>query len=129
MKETVDLSDLLGPGAKPPKGAQIISFDDLLRAPRQSKVPKEVVLFWTDWTCACGRHYEMPTYGDTLTRYDQYKYGDKVASVYSKYLPANHAHLPRRVEANHICIAHCPSCLAETQLEQDLQGDFFNESA
>ncbi|MCZ6775235.1 MAG: hypothetical protein O7D34_02120 [Ignavibacteria bacterium] len=129
MKDKVDLGDLLGPGAKPPKGAQIISFDDLLRAPRRSRVPKEVVLFWTDWTCNCGRRYEQPTYGDTLTRYDQYKYGDKVASVYQKYLPANHADLPRRVEANHICISHCPSCLAETQLEQDLQGDLFNESA
>ena len=128
-KNDLDLSDLLKPGAKPPKGAQILSFDDLLRAPRKSKIAREVVLFWTDWTCNCGRRYEMPTYGDTLTRYDQFKYGDKVASVYQKYLPANHADLPRRVEANHICISHCPSCLAETQLYQDHQGDLFNESA
>ena len=130
MKDNdLDLSDLLPPDSKPPKGAIIISFDDLLRAPRKSKVPKEVVLFWTDWTCACGRQYEMPTYGDTLTRYDQYKYGKVIASVYQKYLPANHADLPRRIEACHICISHCPSCLAETQLAQDLQGDLFDESA
>ena len=109
----LDLSDLLTPRSKPPKGAEILIFDDLLRAPRKSRVAREVVLFWTDWNCACGRRYEQPTYGDTLTRYDQYKYGDKVASVYEHYLPACHAELPRRLEANHINIQHCPSCLAE----------------
>jgi len=129
MKDNLDLSDLLKEGAHPPKGATIISFDDLLRAPRKSKVAREVVLFWTDWTCLCGRRYETPTYGDTLTRYDQYKYGDRVASVYEHYLPACHADLPRRLEAKHIHIKHCPSCLAESQLFQDHQGDLFDESA
>ena len=129
MAKKIDLSDLIKPGAKPPRKAQIISFDDLLRVPRVSRVAKEVVLFWTDWTCSCGRHYEMPTYGDTLTRYDQYRYGKVIASVYQSYLPANHADLPRRIEAHHILIQHCPDCLAETQLAQDLQGDLFNESA
>jgi len=128
-KDDIDLSDMLPSGSKPPKSAVVISFDDMLRAPRKSRVPKEVVLFWTDWTCNCGRRFEMPTYGDTLTRYDQYRYGKVVASVYQKYLPANHAELPRRIESHHICISHCPSCLAETQLYQDLQGDLFNESA
>ncbi len=127
MKETkIDLSDLLTGDAKP---SNVISFDDLLRAPRRCRVAREVVLFWTDWTCSCGRSYEMPTYGDTLTRYDQYYYEKVVASVYQKYLPVNHKDLPRRIEANHICISHCPSCLAETQLFQDQQGDLFDESA
>ena len=129
MPDNLDLSDLLKEGSKPPKGATIISFDDLLRVPRKSKVAREVVLFWTDWTCDCGRRYEMPTYGDTLTRYDQFKYGDKVASVYSKYLPACHAKLPRRLEANHLTITNCPQCLSEDTLMQQLQGDFFYESA
>ena len=129
MAKDIDLSDLLKPGAKPPKKATVISFDDLLKVPRVSKVAKEVVLFWTDWTCACGRHYERPTYGDTLTRYDQYRYGRVIASVYQQYLPANHAKLPRRLEAHHIIIQHCPSCLAETQLAHDFQGDLFDESA
>ncbi|KKL50942.1 hypothetical protein LCGC14_2300460 [marine sediment metagenome] len=125
----VDLSDLLSSDGKPVKGAKIIILDDLLRVPRRSRVAQEVVLFWTDWNCNCGRRYEMPTYGDTLTRYDQYYYDKVVGSIYQKYLPANHADLPRRLEANHICISHCPSCLAETQLIQDHQGDLFNESA
>lgn len=129
MTDKIDLSDLLKEGSKPPKSAEILIFDDLLRAPRKSRVAREVVLFWTDWTCSCGRRYEMPTYGDTLTRYDQYKYGEVVASVYQKYLPCNHAKLPRRVEAKHIIIQNCPSCLAESQLLSDLQGDLFSESA
>ncbi len=127
-KHKVDLSDLLKPGAKPIK-AEVIDFDDLLKAPRKSRIAKEVVLFWTDWTCQCGRRYERPTYGDTLTRYDLLKYGEKVASVYERYLPACHAELPRRIEPHHINIQHCPSCLAESQLHQDLQGDLFDESA
>ncbi len=129
-KDKVDLSDLLSPDSKPPKGAVVISFDDLLKAPRKSKIAREVVLFWTDWTCSCcGRRYEAPTYGDTLTRYDQYKYGDKVASVYQPYLAVGHANLPRRIEANHIIITHCPICLSETQLARAFQGDLFDESA
>lgn len=128
-KNPLDLSDMLPKSSRPPKGAEIIQFDDLLRVPRVSRVPKEVVLFWTDWTCACGRRYECPTYGDTMTRYDQYRYGKVVASVYQKYLPANHAELPRRIEAHHIIIQHCPTCLAESQLEIDRQGDLFDASA
>lgn len=125
-KDKLDLSDLLIPGRKPPKLAKVIDFDDLLHVPRISRLPKEVVLFWTDWTCQCGKHYEMPTYGDSLTRYDQYRYGKLIASVYQKYLPVNHKDLPRRIEANHIHITHCPQCLSEDQVELDRQGDLFD---
>lgn len=128
MPKAIDLSDMLSPGSKPPSKCAVISFDDLLKVPRVSRIAREVVLFWTDWTCECGRKYEMPTYGDTLTRYDQFRYGKVVASVYQKYLPANHAELPRRVESRHIHISNCPTCFAEDILHQAYQKDLFHEA-
>ena len=123
MSKELDLSDLLGK----PKGSNVISLDDLMPAPRKSREAFEVVLFWTDWTCQCGRHYEMPTYGDTLTHYRLFKYGKEIGSQYQQYLPACHADLPRRVETKHIAIQHCPACLAETQIAEDRQQELFDE--
>ena len=121
----IDLTDLLsGPKKKLPKN--VISFDDLIPEPRKCRNAVEVVLFWTDWTCACGRKYEMPTYGDTLTKYEQLRYGKFQAYIYEKYLPANHAHLPRIVESTHIAIQHCPSCYSEDSLTEDFQLELFN---
>jgi len=124
-RNELDLSDLLNQ----PKGSNVISLDDLIPAPRKSRVAFEVVLFWTDWTCQCGKHYEMPTYGDTLTRYRLFKFGKEYATQYEHYLPACHAHLPRRVEQHHIAIQHCPTCLAEAQIHEDRQQGLFDESA
>lgn len=118
----LDLSDLLDGTGHHHNKAKVVSLDDLLRKPRKSREAIEVVLFWTDWTCACGRHYEMPTYGDTLTRYDQYQFGKKIGTVYDHFLPVCHASLPRRVEERHIAIPHCPQCLHETQLIEDLSN-------
>ena len=84
---------------------------------REVRKPVEVVLFWTDWTCACGRHYEMPTYGDTLTLYEIYRGNRLYAKQYEHYLPACHADLPRRIEARHISIPHCLKCLHEEVLQ------------
>lgn len=120
------LDDLL---AVKPKKSNVLSLDDLIKAPRKSRKACEVVLFWTDWTCECGRHYEMPTYGDTLTRYKLYKFGKYIGCQYEHYLPAGHAHLPRRIEARHIKLQHCPQCLAEEQLTADRQRDLFGEQA
>ena len=124
-KNDLDLSDLLGQ----PKGTNVISLDDLIPEPRKSRKALEVVLFWTDWTCECGRQYEMPTYGDTLTRYEMFRYGRFIGCQYEHYLPACHADLPRRVETRHIKIQHCPSCLHEAQVNEDRTGDLFRETA
>ena len=122
-RNTLDLSDLLGK----PKGSNVISLDDLVPVARKAKEPIEVVLFWTEHTCACGRHYEQPTYGDTLTRYDVMKYGKFSYSQYEHYLPACHADLPRRVETRHIYIPHCPICIHEQTLATHYQLDLFQE--
>ena len=107
----VDLSDLLGE----PKGSNVVSLDDLIE-PRKVREPLEVVCFWTEWNCACGRHYEMPTYGDVLTRVQIYKHGKPHHVQYERYFPACHALLPRRVETKTISIQKCPSCLQEKTL-------------
>lgn len=113
----VDLSDLF---TAPPKKAKsnVISLDDLVIEPRVAREAIKVVLFWTDWTCSCGRHYEMPTYGDTLTQYQIYRYGKPHYVQYEPYLPANHADLPREVETRHIVIGSCPACLMEDKIEE-----------
>ena len=125
MAKVVDLSDLIGE----PEGSNVISLDDLIPEPRKAKEPVEVVLFWTEHTCKCGRHYEQPTYGDTLTKYAIYNYGKLVAYQYEHYLPACHADLPRRVETRHIYLYHCPICIHESNLTNDLQLDLFGDAA
>lgn len=110
-------------------GSNVINLDDLLPAPRKAREAVEVVLFWTEWTCECGRHYEQPTYGDTLTRYAIYRHGKLHAHQYRPYLPACHADLPRRVETRHIYTHHCPICIHEHQVELDRQLDLFGEVA
>ena len=125
-KKVVSLDDLMGDA---PKKATVISLDDLIPEPRKAKEAVEVVLFWTEHTCECGRHYEQPTYGDTLTRYAVYKYGKLIAHQYEHYLPACHADLPRRVETRHIYLHHCPLCIHEQNLEADRQLDLFGEIA
>ena len=125
MAKIIDLSDMLGE----PDGTNVVSLDDLIPAPRKAKEPLEVVLFWTQHTCSCGRSYEQPTYGDTLTRYACYKFGKLTHYQYEHYLPACHADLPRRVETRHIYLHHCPICIHEQNLESDLQLDLFEESA
>jgi len=118
-KNSLDLSDLLGE----PEGTNVVDLDDLIPAPRKTRIPTKVVLFWTDWTCDCGRHYEMPTYGDVLTQIEILKFGKHSHFQYEHYLPACHCHLPREVETKHIRLRHCPSCLQEKTLLEH-----FNES-
>ncbi len=124
-RNELDLSDLLDE----PEGSNVISLDDLIPEPRKAREPVEVVLFWTLYTCECGRNYEYPTYGTTLTKYAHYRYGKLKAYVYEPYLPACHADLPRSVEPRHIYIPHCPTCLHEHHLELDRQLDLFGEIA
>ena len=116
-KNELDLSDLLGE----PEGTNVVSLDDLIPAPRKAREAIKVVLFWTDWTCDCGRHYEMPTYGDVLTQYQIYKFGKPHYVQYEKYFPACHAHLPRETEVRHIRLQKCPDCLQEKTLLQHFQ--------
>lgn len=108
----LDLSDLLGND----KGTNVISLDDLMPAPRKTRIPRKVVLFWTDWQCACGKHYEMPTYGDVLTQVEILRFGKHHHFQYEKYFPACHAHLPREVETRHIKLQHCPQCVSHRTL-------------
>jgi hypothetical protein len=102
-------------------GPRIVDLSEFLPAPRKAREAYEVVLFWTEWVCHCGRRYERPTYGDTLTRYKIYKYGKVVATQYEPYLPACHANLPRRTECHTLTIQHCPVCLHESELADQLQ--------
>lgn len=117
MTKVLDLSDLLSDD----EAETIISLDDLMPEPRKAREPYEVVLFWTEWLCKCGRRYEQPTYGTTLTHYKIYRYGKIIATQYEPYLPACHADLPRRTEYQHITIHHCPVCLSESQLKDQRQ--------
>ena len=126
--ESVNLDEFLSPKSKTRKRrmGEVLNLDDMLTEFKPTNRAVEVVLFWTDWTCHCGRHYEAPTYGDTFTKYDRFR-GDKVvASIYKPYLPANHCKLPRRVESHHIIIPHCPQCVHEDQVQIDRQGDLFS---
>ena len=120
---SLDLSDLLGE----PEGSNVISLDDLVPLPRKAKEAAEVVLFWTEHTCSCGRHFEQPKFHNTMTRYDVLRYGKFSYSQYEPYLPACHANLPRRVEFTHIYIPHCPLCIHEQNLADDYQLDLFKE--
>lgn len=132
MTKTISLDDLLEVGELAKlKGMpkNVISLSDLLSKPIKIKEAMEVVLFWTDWNCTCGRHYDEPTYGLTLTRFDRYRGGKVIASIYEPYLPVNHCNLPRRVETKHVTITHCPQCIHEDKLEADRQGDLFHATA
>lgn len=126
MTKKIDLSDMLSPTSRP--RAKVVSLDDLRTRTAPSEEAQEVVVFWTDWTCQCGSHYEAPTYGDTFTRYQRFANGNPSGSVYKHYLPANHCELPRRVDIKHINLRHCPQCIHEDQVEADRQGELFHAS-
>ena len=113
MPTKISLDDFL---PTPPAKAKIIRLDDLLPV-ANSRDAVEVVCFWTIHNCSCGRVYEAPTYGRTLTKYERYHYGKFTHWEYDTYYPVMHDKLPRKVDTTIIKLDHCAYCLHEQILD------------
>ena len=116
--KTLDLADLLDNKPHTPKLRDAaITLDDLLPQRKHGLRPFEVVLFWNTWICNCGKVYETPTYGQTLTNHKLFNYGRFKGNIYKPYIQIEHITLPRRMETIQTNLQHCPACIFKTPAE------------